>query len=70
MTVSKKLQTTLITLEGILADFKVSYMEASDIQTKTTFKSLVTQTENVLHTFKDRIDEMQKEEPQYREENE
>jgi len=62
MTVQKRVRTTLITLDGILADFNQSYIEASDLQTKDMFQTLIMQTEDILSKFRDRVEYIEKEE--------
>ncbi|NLK21623.1 MAG: DUF1657 domain-containing protein [Epulopiscium sp.] len=69
MPVDKKLRATLATLEGIAADFTVSYLETSDAQTKQMFEQLSTQTNSVIRKLKGRIEDIEEEEPQYREGN-
>ncbi|MGE5632956.1 MAG: DUF1657 domain-containing protein [Caulobacteraceae bacterium] len=68
MTVSVKVRSTLATLEGICADFRAMYSESSDENTKKFFGKLAEQTDEVMSKLKNRVEQLETEEPQYREE--
>lgn len=59
MSVINKLKKTLATLEGITADFKVSYLESSDPRTKQMFWQLSSQTRQVMKKLQNRIEEIE-----------
>jgi len=69
MTVHSKVKTTLVSIHGILADFESMYLEKSDDRTKALFKDLITETEDALKIFKERVEYIESEEPQYKEEH-
>lgn len=64
MTVSKKLKSTLSTLEGILADFNSSYMESQDESDKQMFKGLAKDTADILQKVTDRLSCIEEQESQ------
>lgn len=68
MTIILSLKTTKAALEGVLADFKTMGMETKVGQERDMFNAFVEKTEWMLSGLKNRIDEIQDEEPQYREE--
>lgn len=67
MTIILSLKTTQATLEGVLADFKAISMETHDEQDKDMFNAFTEKTDWMLSGLKNRIAEIQNEEPQYRE---
>jgi hypothetical protein len=69
MTILSKLRTTEATLEGILADFKAAHGESEDSSIKDLFDGMIAQTEDVINKLKSRIEFIENEEPQYKEES-
>lgn len=68
MTVVLRLRTAESLLEGVLADFKTLYLESSNVQSKDMFDAFMEKTRWMLDGIKERIVEIESEEPQYKEE--
>lgn len=68
MTVSSKIKATVASMEGVLADFKELKAESSDVSTKNLYDSIIKQAEEVLKKLQGRVEFIEKEEPQYKEE--
>lgn len=69
MTVYNKVRLTLATLEGVLADFKVAYLETTDAPTKEMYSGFIIETEDVLCKFRNRVEEIEAQESQYKKES-
>ncbi|MEA4825619.1 MAG: DUF1657 domain-containing protein [Clostridium sp.] len=68
MTVSKKIQSTLATLEGVAADFKRSCIESTENTDKEMFKMLIRDTEDILKNVEGRLEDIKNKEKEYRKE--
>lgn len=58
MTTYNKLQSTIATLEGVVADFKVMELENSDNERKEFFNRLSSESEKILKNLKNRVNEV------------
>ena len=66
MTVGLKMQQTLANAESILADLKSYQLETQDQQAKQLFRDLTNQMEQTVNGLKQRLQQIQQQEPQYR----
>ncbi|QGU95915.1 DUF1657 domain-containing protein [Clostridium bovifaecis] len=66
MAASKNLKNTISTLEGVLADFKISYMESQDSADKQMFQGLLKDAEEILIKVKDRLNYIEEKKLRYR----
>jgi len=66
LTVGQKVQTTLASLESVAADFKSFALETQNQQAKQMFNQFAQQAENMVQGLKSRVEQLQEEEPQYK----
>ncbi|QIA26407.1 MULTISPECIES: DUF1657 domain-containing protein [Thermaerobacter] len=66
MTVGLKMQQTLASAESILADLKSYQLETQDQQAKQLFRDLANQMEQTVNGLKQRLQQIQQQEPQYK----
>ena len=66
VTVGTKMKQTLASAEGILADLKSYQLETQDQQAKQLFQDLANQMEQTVRSLKQRLQQIQQQEPQYR----
>ncbi|GAB6875510.1 DUF1657 domain-containing protein [Thermaerobacter litoralis] len=66
MTVGLKMQQTLANAESILADLKSYQLETQDQQAKQLFRDLTNQMEQTVNGLKQRLQQIQQQEPQYK----
>lgn len=66
VTVGLKMQQTLASAESILADLKSYQLETQDQQAKQLFRDLANQMEQTVNGLKQRLQQIQQQEPQYK----
>lgn len=66
MTVGLKMQQTLANAESILTDLKSYQLETQDQQAKRLFRDLAHQMEQTVNGLKQRLQQVQQQEPQYK----
>lgn len=66
VTVGTKIKQTLASAESILADLKSYTLETQDQQAKQLFQDLASQMEQTVRGLKQRLQQIQQQEPQYR----
>lgn len=65
MTIGTKMQQTIASCEGTLANLDSFALETNDQAAKTMFKSLAQQQKTILDQLNQRLQYIQSEEPQY-----
>ena len=66
VTVGTKMKQTLASAESILADLKSYQLETQDPQAKQLFQNLANQMEQTVQGLKQRLQQIEQQEPQYR----
>ena len=66
MTVINNVKTTLAGLKTAQASFETFALSTDNQQAKDLYKSLAQQTQSIVDSLNPRIEEMEQEEPQYR----
>lgn len=66
MTIGTKLHQTLSALEGVKADFETFALETDDVQAKNEFNQYAQQLEGITQGFKQRVNFVEQQEPQYK----
>ncbi len=66
MTVGTKLHKTLAGLESVKADFELYAGETEDVQAKSEYGQYAQQLEGICQSFKQRVNYVEQEEPQYK----
>ncbi|MCF6464361.1 DUF1657 domain-containing protein [Clostridium sp. Cult2] len=66
MTVVNKIQQALVSAQGLSAQLKTFSMDTEDQQAKQSFSQLAQSAENIMHELQSRLDYLQSQEPQYR----
>ena len=66
MTVGTKIQQTIASCESTLANLDSFALETQDQAAKTTFQSLAQQQRSILDQLNQRLQYIQNEEPQYK----
>lgn len=66
MTVGTQIQQTIASAESVMASLKTFALETQDQQAKQVYQQLSQQTENIVSVLKSRLNYVQQEEPQYK----
>ncbi|MEQ6389732.1 DUF1657 domain-containing protein [Bacillaceae bacterium S4-13-58] len=66
MTVGTQLQQTIVSCESTLANLHTFALETQDQNAKQVFQNLAQQQEQILTNLKDRLQYIQTQEPQYK----
>ncbi|NPV26114.1 MAG: DUF1657 domain-containing protein [Firmicutes bacterium] len=66
MTVGQKMHTTLSNLESACASLKSFALETQDQSAKQMFNDYAAQLDNMIQSFKGRVDYIEQQEPQYK----
>lgn len=66
MTVGNKMQQTIASAEGVLANLKAFALDTEDENAKNMFNSLVQTQQNVVDGLNGRLQYIQQQEPQYK----
>ncbi|MDK2821961.1 MAG: hypothetical protein PWP31_1926 [Clostridia bacterium] len=66
MTVGSKMHQTLVSLEGALANMKTFALDTEDQNAKKQFSDLANQLDSITQSFKDRVNYIESQEPQYK----
>ncbi len=66
MTVMNKLEVALASSKGLAADLKTFSLDTEDQNAKQMFNTLSSTAENMAQTIQNRINFIQNEEPQYK----
>lgn len=66
MTVGSKMQQTIASAEGVLANLHSFALDTQDQNAKTMFNNLATQQEQILQNLNARLQYIQSEEPQFK----
>jgi hypothetical protein len=66
MTVGSKMQQTIASAEGVLANLKTFALDTQDQNAKQMFNSLVQTQQTVVESLNSRLQYIQNQEPQYR----
>lgn len=66
MTVGTKMQQTIASAEGVVANLKSFSLETQNQSAKQMYNQLATDMENIVTQLKGRLSAIQGEEPQYR----
>ncbi|RKD29004.1 DUF1657 domain-containing protein [Thermohalobacter berrensis] len=69
MGTKKKLDQALASAKGLAADLKTFSMDTNDQQAKQMFNQLSTSAENIAQTLQNRVNYVQQEEPEYRQQS-
>lgn len=65
MTVGTKMQQTIASAEGVLANLKTFALDTNDQSAKQMFNQLAQTQQNVVSVLQSRLNYIQQEEPQY-----
>lgn len=66
MTVGTKMHQALASLEGVKADFEMFALETEDTKAKSEFSQYARQLETIAQGFKQRVNYVEQQEPQYK----
>ncbi len=66
MTVGTKIQQTLASLEGAAANLRTFSLDTQNQAAKQMYQQYAQQTEQIAQAIRQRVQEIQSEEPQYR----
>lgn len=66
MTVGTQIQQTIASAESVMASLKTFALETQDQQAKQVYQQLSQQTENIVNVLKSRMNYVQQEEPQFK----
>ncbi|MBP1155378.1 MULTISPECIES: DUF1657 domain-containing protein [unclassified Paenibacillus] len=66
MTVSSQLKTSLASLKSAQASFETFALGTQNQQAKTLFTNAAQQTQNIIDQVNPRVQQIEKEEPQYK----
>lgn len=66
MTVATKVQQTIASAEGVLANLKTFALDTDDQTAKDMFNNLAQQQQTILDNLKGRLNYIQEQEPQYK----
>ncbi|WP_017728124.1 DUF1657 domain-containing protein [Halalkalibacterium ligniniphilum] len=66
MTVISNMKQTLAGLKSAQASFETFALETENQQAKQMYKQLAQQTESIVNTLTPRVNEVEQEEPQYK----
>lgn len=66
MTVINDVKTTMAGLKTVQASFETFSLSTDNQQAKTLYEEAAKQTQGIIDQFEPRIEQMMKEEPQYR----
>ena len=66
MTVGNKMHQALSSLEGVKTDFESFALETDDAQAKHEFNQYAKQLDGVVQGFKQRVNYVEQQEPQYK----
>ncbi len=66
MTVGTKLQQTLASAEGIRANLTSFALDTNNQQAKQMYNQLAQEMGNIVNTLKSRINDVEQQEPQYK----
>jgi hypothetical protein len=67
MTIGVKLQQTIASSESVMANLKTFALDTQDQQAKDTFNQLASNMQNVVNELKGRMNYIEDQEPQYKE---
>ncbi|GGE19402.1 hypothetical protein GCM10011571_21660 [Marinithermofilum abyssi] len=65
MTVGKKIQQTIASAEGVVANLKTFALDTDNQQAKQMYNQLAQNTETIIQQLKAREQQVMQEEPQY-----
>lgn len=68
MTVVNKIQQALVTAQGLSAQLKTFSMDTDDQNAKQMFSQMAQSAENIMSELQSRLNYLESEEPQYRQE--
>lgn len=66
MTVSSQVKQTLASLKGAQANFESFALQTQNQQAKQMYQSAASQTQQIVQSLEQRVDDIEKEEPQYK----